>query len=97
MASNDASDKAAAIAIKNKGNTAFAAHDWPTAVDYYTKAIEKYDAEPSFYCNRAQANLKLEAYGYAIVDATKAIELDPNYVKVSTRGMGGYLVVELVV
>ena len=29
-----------------------------------------------------QANIKLEAYGYALADATKAIELDPNYVKV---------------
>jgi serine/threonine-protein phosphatase 5 len=75
-------DKAAASALKAKGNQAFAAHDWPSAVDYYTKAIEKYDAEPSFYCNRAQANIKLEAYGYAIADATKAIELDKDYIKV---------------
>lgn len=30
-----------------------------------------------------QANIKLEAYGYAIADATKAIELDESYVKVS--------------
>lgn len=82
MASTESSEKAAAIALKNKGNTAFAAHDWPTAVEYYTKAIEKYDKEPSFFCNRAQANLKLEAYGYSIADATKAIELDPGYVKV---------------
>jgi serine/threonine-protein phosphatase 5 len=29
-----------------------------------------------------QANIKSEAYGYAISDATKAIELDPNFVKV---------------
>lgn len=32
--------------------------------------------------NSAQANIKSEAYGYAIADATKAIELDPNFVKV---------------
>lgn len=75
-------DKAEAVALKNKGNKAFAEHDWPTAIDYYTKAIDKYDAEPSFYCNRAQANIKLEAYGYAKADATKAIELDRNYIKV---------------
>ena len=30
-----------------------------------------------------QANIKSEAYGYAIADATKAIELDPKLVKVS--------------
>jgi hypothetical protein len=30
-----------------------------------------------------QAQIKLEAFGFAIADATRAIELDPNYVKVS--------------
>lgn len=30
----------------------------------------------------AQANIKLESYGYAIADASKAIELDNSYVKV---------------
>lgn len=29
-----------------------------------------------------QAHIKLENYGLAIADATKAIELDPNFVKV---------------
>jgi len=32
--------------------------------------------------NIGKANIKSEAYGYAIADATKAIELDPNFVKV---------------
>lgn len=75
----------AATALKLQGNKAFAQHDWHTAVDFYTKAIEKYDKDPSFFCNRAQAHIKLEAYGYAIADATKAIELDPGYVKAYWR------------
>ncbi|KAI9887682.1 MAG: hypothetical protein M1823_000546 [Watsoniomyces obsoletus] len=74
-----------AVALKQKGNKAFAEHDWPAAVDYYTKAINLHDQDPSFYCNRAQANIKLEAYGFAIADATRAIELDPNYVKAYYR------------
>ena len=82
MASISADDKAAATALKVKGNKAFAGHDWLAAVDYYTKAIDKNDSDPSFYCNRAQANIKLEAYGYAVADATKAIELDKDYIKV---------------
>lgn len=49
-----ASDKEAANALKLQGNKAFANHDWPTAVDFYNQAIEKYDQEPSFFCNRAQ-------------------------------------------
>lgn len=31
-----------------------------------------------------QAHIKMEAYGYAIADATKALELDPTNVKVYT-------------
>ena len=30
-------DKELAIELKNKGNAAFKAHDWPTALDFYTK------------------------------------------------------------
>ena len=88
-----------ANALKQKGNKAFANHDWLEAVEFYTQAIEKNDQDPSFFCNRAQvreydqhtlklyltlpqANIRLESYGYAIADATKAIQLDPGYVKV---------------
>lgn len=46
-----------AIALKEKGNKAFKEHDWPTAIDFYTQAIELYDKEPSFYTNRAQVCL----------------------------------------
>ena len=74
-----------ATALKNKGNEAFKKQDWPAAVDWYTKAIDLYDQEPSFFTNRAQANIKLESYGLAIIDADKAIELDPNNVKAYYR------------
>jgi hypothetical protein len=40
--------------LKNQGNKAFAAHDWPTAIDLYTKAIELNSKEPTFWSNRAQ-------------------------------------------
>lgn len=38
--------------------------------------------EPAYYSNRAFAYIKTESYGYAILDADKAIDLDKNYVKV---------------
>lgn len=79
------SDIEAANALKVQGNKAFAQHEWPAAVDFYTKAIEKYDKEPSYFSNRAQAYIKLEAHGFAIVDATKALELDPGYIKAYWR------------
>ncbi|KAH8821685.1 Metallo-dependent phosphatase-like protein [Xylogone sp. PMI_703] len=79
-----------AVALKNEGNKAFAAHDWPLAIEKYTKAIELDPKQPSYYSNRAQANIKSEAYGYAIADATKAIELDPNFVKAYYRRAVAY-------
>lgn len=49
-----------AVAFKNDGNKAFAAHNWGKAVDLYSKAIELNDKEPTFYTNRAQARLYLQ-------------------------------------
>ncbi|KAK2069592.1 hypothetical protein P8C59_004154 [Phyllachora maydis] len=85
-----ASSKEQAIALKNEGNKAFAAHDWPKAIDNYTKAIELHPDEPTFWSNRAQAYLKTEAYGYAIRDATKAVELKPDFVKAYYRRATAY-------
>ncbi|PYH86527.1 hypothetical protein BO82DRAFT_397691, partial [Aspergillus uvarum CBS 121591] len=48
------SDLEAATALKAQGNKAFAQHEWPAAIDFYTQAIEKYDKEPTFFSNRAQ-------------------------------------------
>lgn len=47
-----------AIELKNQGNKAFAAHDWPTAIEFYTKAIELNDKEPTFWSNRAQVRIQ---------------------------------------
>jgi serine/threonine-protein phosphatase 5 len=49
-----ATDQEVATALKVQGNQAFAQHDWPVAVDFYTQAIAKFDKDPSFFCNRAQ-------------------------------------------
>lgn len=85
-----ATPEAKATDLKNQGNKAFAAHDWPTAIDFYSKAIELNDKEPTFWSNRAQAYIKTEAYGFAIRDATKAIELNPSFVKAYYRRATAY-------
>lgn len=55
-----------AVELKNKGNEAFKNHDWPAALDFYSKAIEKYDQEPSFFTNRAQVGCTGVAHDHAL-------------------------------
>ncbi len=43
-----------AVALKNKGNAAYAKHDWDTAIEMYSKAIASNPDEPTFWANRAQ-------------------------------------------
>ncbi|KZZ89967.1 ser/thr protein phosphatase type 5 [Moelleriella libera RCEF 2490] len=74
-----------AIEFKNKGNKAFSAGDFPAAVNFYSKAIELNDKEPTFFTNRAQAYIRSEAFGYAIADAGKALELNPKLIKAHYR------------
>ncbi|KAH6658782.1 serine/threonine-protein phosphatase [Verticillium dahliae] len=74
-----------ATALKNQGNKAFAEHDWPTAISFYTQAIDLNDKEPTYFTNRAQGSIKAESYGYAIADCDKAIALNPKLVKAYFR------------
>jgi len=76
---------AEATEYKDQGNVAFKANNWADAVDLYSKAIALNPQEKTFYTNRAQAQLKLEAYGLAVIDATKAIEIDPAFTKAYYR------------
>lgn len=43
-----------AIALKQKGNKAVAAHEWLNAIDFYSQAIELNDKDATFFCNRSQ-------------------------------------------
>ena len=43
--------------LKVEGNKYFASHEWLNAINSYTEAIEMYDQDPSYYCNRAQVIL----------------------------------------
>jgi len=67
-----------ALEYKKSGNKAFKNNDFTTAILFYTKAIEQSEEnnEPAgvYYNNRAFAHFKLESYGAAVQDATRAIE-----------------------
>lgn len=61
--------------------TCFAAHKYSQAIDLYTQAIALNSENAVYWANRALAHTKLEEYGSAIQDATKAVEIDRKYSK----------------
>jgi tetratricopeptide (TPR) repeat protein len=63
----------------------------------YTQAIEERPDHAIYYANRAAAHIRLEEYGSAIADASKAIEVDPDYIKVRACAGGGCRLVFLLV
>ncbi|CAA7261672.1 unnamed protein product [Cyclocybe aegerita] len=78
-------DKQEAARLKAQANKAFTSHDFNAAANLYSDAIEKNPNDSTLWCNRAYTRIKLEEYGYALSDATRAIELDPRYVKAYYR------------
>ncbi|KAG8909541.1 hypothetical protein FRC01_006869, partial [Tulasnella sp. 417] len=78
-------DRATAAELKKLANTAFGANAFAEAAKLYGQAIEKNPLDSTLFCNRAYTRMKMEENGYAIADATRAIELDPKYVKAYYR------------
>ncbi|XP_021729871.1 serine/threonine-protein phosphatase 5-like isoform X2 [Chenopodium quinoa] len=77
--------------LKSSANEAFKAHKYSQAIDLYSQAIELNEQNAVYWANRAFAHTKLEEYGSAIHDATKAIEIDPKYSKGYYRRGAAYL------
>ncbi|CAL4073874.1 unnamed protein product, partial [Meganyctiphanes norvegica] len=51
------------------------------AIELYSSAIELDDSVAIYYGNRSLAYLRTECFGYALNDATKALEMDKAYIK----------------
>lgn len=77
--------------LKLKANDAFKANKFSQAVDLYDQAIDLNSSNAVYWANRAFAHTKLEEYGSAVQDATKAIEIDPRYSKGYYRRGAAYL------
>ncbi|ETS62837.1 hypothetical protein PaG_02591 [Moesziomyces aphidis] len=78
-------DKAKALAEKQKGNDAFAKKQWAEAIGFYSAARLADASEPTIPLNRAMAYLKLSKFLDAERDCTTALELSPNNVKALYR------------
>jgi serine/threonine-protein phosphatase 5 len=67
--------------FKSEANEFFKKQNYFAAIKLYTQAIEANPTVAIYYGNRSFAYLKTECFGYALADASKAIELDKTYVK----------------
>lgn len=68
-------------ALKNEANALFSSGKYLPAVDKYTQAIDLTPNNAVLYSNRAFAHIKTEAFGSALIDAQKSIDLDKSYIK----------------
>jgi len=66
MPSKKKKDAQTPVALKEKGNKAFADADYIKAVDMFTKAIELDPNNHTLYSNRSAAYLKLDQFTEAI-------------------------------
>jgi len=67
--------------LKATANEHFMKKEHNAARELYTQAIELNPDNHVLYANRSACHLTEEAYGSAIADAAKSIELMPSYVK----------------
>jgi len=73
--------KARAEAHKAQGNEEYKKGDYAAAVVHYSRAIDEYPEEPSYYGNRAASRMMEGEWKPALDDALKATQLDPSFTK----------------
>lgn len=73
------------LEAKERGNDAFRAQDWPTAIKEYEEAIKRDPKNPAYNNNLAATLCKIMDFQGAMSACEKALELDPKYVKAIAR------------
>ena len=71
--------------LKGQGNAAMQKKDYPTAIDFYTKALEVSPLNPIYLSNRAAAYSAANQHEFAKNDAELATATDPKYTKAWSR------------
>lgn len=77
--------------FKTDANEQFKRERYAQAADLYTKAIELNPNNAVYHANRSIANLRQENFGYALADASKAIECDAAYTKAYYRRAAAHM------
>ncbi|XP_052170641.1 hsp70-Hsp90 organizing protein 3-like [Diospyros lotus] len=70
---------------KARGNAAFAAGDYSTAIRHFTEAIDLAPTNHVLYSNRSAAYASLGQYSDALSDAQKTVDLKPDWSKGYSR------------
>lgn len=70
-----------ALEFKTKADEAFRSMNWKDAINLYIESIKRNPNDPKVYNNCSTAYCKLMAWGPALNDASKAILLDPKWIK----------------
>ncbi|VDN56525.1 unnamed protein product [Dracunculus medinensis] len=81
---DNSSSLEAAEEFRREGNQHFGAKRYFNAIRSYTKSLENF-VTLNALSNRAQAYINVKQYELALIDANKALELDPNSVKALFR------------
>ena len=84
-AAPSAADKAAAEKLKATGNAQMSSKKYDDAIKSYTQAIALDPTNAVYYSNRAAAYSSKGEHSSAVLDAEKAIEADPSFVKAYHR------------
>ncbi|KAL9115870.1 MAG: hypothetical protein Q9227_000238 [Pyrenula ochraceoflavens] len=70
-----------ADALKAEGNKAFAAKDFPLAIEKFSEAIKLDPTNHVLYSNRSGAHASMKNYTEALEDANKTTEIKPDWAK----------------
>ncbi|KAJ3285790.1 hypothetical protein HK104_009330 [Borealophlyctis nickersoniae] len=72
-------------AFKAEGNSAFSLKQYTVALAKYTEAIAQDPTNAVLYSNRSACYLHMKRWELALQDATKAVDLNPTFVKAMIR------------
>jgi small glutamine-rich tetratricopeptide repeat-containing protein alpha len=81
----DDKTKEEAEKLKSQGNAAMQKKDYPTAIDFYTKALNQVPLNPIYLSNRAAAYSGSGKHEEAVSDAEMAVASDPKFAKAWSR------------
>lgn len=71
--------------LKAKGNAAFSAQEYSSAISFYSQAIEVDPANHVLFSNRAACALGLKDWETALADSKQAMALKPEWPKGYSR------------